>query len=82
MKLIYKIVDWILLTIILIILILMYLRMPPTMGDIISAETPEAKQRLWHKYPVVRIGGSVDIGSIFGTVDVNVENEPLIVEIW
>jgi len=29
MKLIYKIVDWILLTIILIILILMYLRIPP-----------------------------------------------------
>ena len=45
MKLIYKIIDWILLTIILIILILMYLRMPPTMGDIVSAETPEAQQR-------------------------------------
>lgn len=79
MKLIYKIIDWILLTIILIILILMYLRMPPTMGDIISAETPEAKQRLWYKYPVVRI---IEPLEVWGTVDVNVENEPLIVEIW
>ena len=79
MKLIYKIVDWILLTIILIILILMYLRLPPTMGDIVNAETPEAQQRLWHKYPVVRI---VEPLEIWGTVDVNVENEPLAVEIW
>lgn len=37
MKLIYKIVDWILLVAILIILLLIYLKMPPTLADLTEA---------------------------------------------
>ena len=81
MKLWYKIIDWILLLLILVIVGLMYLRMPPTVGEIRKANI-KTKQKLWQKYPVVKI---VDPIEVIGTVDVDgsvcIENEPLDVNI-
>lgn len=81
MKMVYKIIDWVLLGAILLMLLVIYFKMPPTVGDMASAKTTSEKQRINSKRPLVIVGGTVTADIPF-TVDVNVENEPLSVEIW
>ncbi len=78
---VYKIIDWVLLGAILLMLLVIYFKMPPTVGDMASAKTTSEKQRINSKRPLVIVGGTVTADIPF-TVDVNVENEPLSVEIW
>jgi len=46
MKLIYKIIDWILLIAIFIILLLIYLKTPPTLSDLTKAKQLDEKHNI------------------------------------
>ena len=74
----------ILLAAILVTQILILLRIPtspPTIGEVRNAKTNDARTELLQSIPLVRVqGGSID-ADVTGTVDVDVQNTPLEVEI-
>jgi len=55
---------------------------PPTIGAVRNAKTNDARTELLQSIPLVRVqGGTID-ADITGTVDVEVQNTPLEVQVY
>lgn len=81
MEKIIRVLNCIFLAGILFVLILIFIRIPPNRGDFAKARNNKALQALHRKVPVMRITGTVDT-QVENTVDVEVRNTPLEVEIY
>lgn len=79
MKLIYKIIDWILLCAILLTLVSILQRMPPTFGDWMNMKNEKQAMNIMKRRPIILIetDGPIEVD---GTVDVG--NIPLEVYTW
>ncbi len=80
--------NWIVIALLAAILstqVLILLRMPaspPTIGAVRNAKTDDARTELLQSIPLVRVqGGTID-ADITGTVDVEVQNTPLEVQVY
>ena len=59
---------------VLLVLVLIWHRLPPTAGEISAAKTSEAKRAIRLKRPAIALTDTIDVNVENSTLDVNVEN--------